>query len=131
MYKIEKKKAGYLIQISGDFSTDDAYSWYNEFTQILEKEEIALWLIVDLRGLNPVSEEVQKLIMKGQMEYKKRHHGERSAVISDNPVALTQMINAAIKTGVAGSERKFIDATKIVNPTQKAIEWVKNGKEPI
>lgn len=126
MYKIEKRKTGYFMKFSGDFTKQEAEQWYEELQQVFEKEKSAFWLIADMRGLRPLGDEAKEILMKGIKQYKQLHTNQRSAVVMDNSAALAQMRNIGVTTGVAVSERYF-NSAKDPKAIDKAIDWVKHG----
>ena len=126
MYKIEKKKAGYVLVFGGKIFKEEMQKWRDESVQILLSESRASFgVVVDMRNLEPLGKETQEIMVDGQGLYKKKGM-YRSAVILKSAIVTLQFKKMAIESEIHATER-YIDATAASNAIEVAIKWVKDG----
>jgi hypothetical protein len=128
MYTLEKASYGFKVTIGG---------WANhaEAVRILEESRVALksceepfGVLVDIRTLKPLADDVQEVVDETQRLF--RECGlRRSAVILASAVMTLQFMRIASETGVYAHER-YIDASKFPDWEKVALAWIDNGVDP-
>ncbi|MDH3999227.1 MAG: hypothetical protein OET90_10365 [Desulfuromonadales bacterium] len=128
MYKIERKKTGYLLTFSGNMDRAEIERWLNESKLALAKESAtAFGVIIDMRELAPLPNDAQEVMVEGQGLYKQKGM-KRSAVIVANNVTAMQFQRLAKESGIHQWERYLSATTPDCNG--KAVAWVKDGTDP-
>lgn len=129
MYIIEKKSSGYLLTFEGNISVSEMSQWYGESQMLLETEKRgAFGMIIDMRKLNPLSAEAQKIMVNGQQLYRKAGLN-RSAVIVTEVLTKIQFEKLAKQSGIYNTER-YISSLVTPDFQNKAIDWVCYGINP-
>ena len=124
MYTITLRPSGYILKFSGNIQLDEMQNWYNDSIKYLEDAPESFGVIVDMTRLQPLTPEVQRLMVDGQELY--RNAGmQRSSVILQNPIIKLQFNRLAKESGIIIIERYFDGSTP--GAIDRAIEWVKNG----
>jgi len=131
MYKVETTEYGIKLAVSGVISLDEANEWLLEYreklVEVITRNE-PFGHMVDLRGFEPTSPEVQEVTKVCMSEFV-RGGGQRSAVILDNAIASMQIRRLALETGIYKLER-YIDAKKYPNAEDRAYAWIVGGVNP-
>ncbi len=129
MYKIEKRPSGYILTFSGVITPEEMQRWVHESEKtLLTESRTSFGVIINMKDLEPLSMESNKLLISGQKLYKERGM-ERSCVILNNSALCTKLKNIAIQSGIYTNER-YIDASLIKNPIEAAVNWVKDAIDP-
>jgi len=129
MYKIEKRPSGYILTFSGVINPEEMERWVHESEKaLLTESSTSFGVIINMKDLQPLSMETNKLLISGQKLYKERGM-KRSCVILGNSAQCTKLKNTAIQSGIYTSER-YIDASSVKNPIEKAVNWVKDAIDP-
>jgi hypothetical protein len=128
MYKIEKKEWGFWLTFSGKLSLDEINDWYKESQNLLVSEKNKFSVLIDMRTLEPLSEDIQLIIKDGQRLYRLKGM-IRSAVILSNQFLTMQFKRIAIETWIYNQER-YINADKNPAWEKQAIDWILSGIEP-
>jgi hypothetical protein len=129
MYKIEKRPSGYILTFSGTINADEMQRWYNESkTTLIAEISTSFGVIINMKDLLPLEADARSIMINGQKLYKEKGM-KRSAVILNSQEICQQFKNLAIQSGIYATER-YIDASSISNPVDRAIYWVKDGIDP-
>ena len=128
MYKIERKKAGFLLTFEGYMDKAEMDRWHTDSQKALASEEgDPFCVIVDMRNLKPLPPDAQETMVAGQQLYQKRGMN-RSSVIVNNAVTASQFRRLAKDSGIYRFERYF-DGSK-PRFMQRAIDWGRDGTDP-
>lgn len=127
MYKIERKKSGYVLTFGGLISKEEMNRWVEESRQALASETTPFAVVVDMRTLAPLPPEVQEIMVEGQQLYKEKGM-TRSSVIVNNAVTSMQFRRLAKDSGIYEWER-YIDGSQD-GCFDIAIAWAKDGIDP-
>jgi hypothetical protein len=128
MYKIEKRPSGFLLTFAGSIQKDEMTRWLEESKSQLATASGSFGVIIDMRGIAPLSGESQEILVEGQGLYKKKGM-HRSAVILANAVVTQQSRRLATQSGIASFER-YIDASRHPDWSGAAVKWVRDGVSP-
>ena len=129
MYKIERRPAGYILTFSGLIDQDEMQRWHDDSARNLSAEtSLSFGVIIDMKDLQPISSESRTIMVAGQKLYKEKGM-KRSAVILNSPEVTAQFKNLALQSGIYSTER-YIDASKVSNAVDIAINWVKDATDP-
>ena len=129
MYKIERRPAGYILTFSGLIDQDEMQRWHDDSARNLSDEtSLSFGVIIDMKDLQPLSAESRTIMVAGQKLYKEKGM-KRSAVILNSPEITAQFKNLALQSGIYATER-YIDASKVSNAVDIAINWVKDAIDP-
>ena len=102
--------------------------WIKDSERVLSSREGSFTVFVDMRGLNPLSKDSDRIMRMGQKMYS-WHGMERSVVILDSVFVTIQFKNIAEETGIYRWER-YIDASKETEWEQKGLDWILRGIDP-
>jgi hypothetical protein len=128
MYKIEKTDYGIRITFDGFIKQDEMAKWVTESTQFIRSMPSKFGVLVDMRGLKPLSHEAEMEMQKGQKLYKEKGM-MRSVVILANKVTTMQFKRIAQETGIYQWER-YLDASKATNWEEVGNKWLTNADDP-
>lgn len=129
MYKIERRPAGYILTFSGLIDQDEMQRWHDDSAKnLLTETSSSFGVIIDMKNLQPLSAEARAVMVEGQKLYKEKGM-QKSAVILNSPEVTAQLKNLAIQSGIYSTER-YIDASKVNNAVDVAIDWVKDNIDP-
>ena len=128
MYKIERTDFGVRLIFDGFMKQEEMAKWVAESEQFVKSLPPKFGVIVDMRGLKPLTAEAEKEMQNGQKLYKKSGM-ERSAVILSSAVVTMQFKRSAQETGIYQWER-YIDASKVANWEEVAKKWLVNAEDP-
>ncbi|NLD95176.1 MAG: hypothetical protein GX639_21205 [Fibrobacter sp.] len=128
MYKIERTDFGVRLIFDGFMKQEEMAKWVAESEQFVKSLPPKFGVIVDMRGLKPLTAEAEKEMQNGQKLYKKSGM-ERSAVILSSAVVTMQFKRIAQETGIYQWER-YIDASKVANWEEVAKKWLVNAEDP-
>ena len=126
-YSIEKRPGGLFITFTGDLTLAEISNWRTESTSFVMAYSEPFGVIIDMRGLRPLTPDMQSALIDAQRYY--RENGmSRSAVIAPSRLLMAQLQRIANTTGLAQSERYFNGALN--GWAKQAVDWVRYGKEP-
>jgi hypothetical protein len=128
MYKIEKADFGVRLTFDGFMKQDEMAKWVVESIQFLKSSPSKFGVLIDMRGLKPLSHETELEMQKGQKLFKEKGM-ERSVVILANSVTTMQFKRIAQETGIYQWER-YIDASKVSNWEEVGKKWLVNAEDP-
>ncbi len=128
MYKIDKKDYGYLLTFSGMINLDEMSKWVEDSKKALIGAPLSFGVVIDMRDLKPIAEDVKKKMEEGQKLYKQKGM-VRSAVILNSAVLTLQFKRIAQKSGIYKTER-YVNASKVSDWEKVASDWVKNEIDP-
>jgi hypothetical protein len=129
MYKIEKRPSGYILTFSGVINSTEMQNWYDDSKSALANETSnSFGVIIDMKELQPISQETQAIMVAGQGLYKQKGM-KRSAVVLASSAISMQFKRLAQESGIYATER-YIDASYFSNPIDIAVKWVKDGIDP-
>lgn len=128
MYSIKKEPFGFRLIFKNKVDKNELTKWIDESKKLLERKRNNFGVLVDMRHLQPLSQEDSALMQEGQKLY--RENGlERSAVILDSAVLTLQFRKIAKDSGIHATE-KYINAKKESNWEEKALQWIESGVNP-
>jgi hypothetical protein len=128
MYTLEKAPFGFKITIAGHATSAEATRILDESRRVLKNCDKPFGVLVDIRTLKPMADDVQKIVDETQRLY--RAEGlRRSAVVLASAIMTLQFMRIARDTGVYTYER-YIDASKDANWEPVALAWIINGVDP-
>ena len=128
MYEIEEREFGYELTFGGNMDTTELAEWRSESERTLASSPSSFGVLVDMRDLNPLTEEAQGEMTDGQHDY--RSHGmERSAVLVESAVTKMQFERLAKESGIYEWER-YVDCEAWDDPRAAARKWIDEGIEP-
>jgi len=129
MYRIDKRPSGYVLTFAGSINSAEMQNWYDESQSVLSTETSGSFgVIIDMKALQPISQETQSIMVAGQGLYKQKGM-KRSAVILASAAISMQFKKMAQESGIYATER-YIDASFFTNPIDVAIKWVKDEIDP-
>ena len=128
MYTLETAPFGFRVTSSGRVTLEEATEQLIESRVLLRVCPKPFGVLVDIRTLLPLSEDVQAVVDETQRLF--RHSGlERSAVVLASAVVTMQFMRIAKDTGVYVHER-YVDASKQPNWERVALDWIVQGIDP-
>ena len=128
MYDIEETAFGYELTFSGSMDEAELREWRSDSERTLSSSPESFGVLVDMRELNPLTEDAQELMVAGQHDY--RSHGmERSAVLVESAVTKMQFTRLAKESGIYEWER-YVDADSWDDPRAVARRWIDDAVEP-
>lgn len=128
MYSIEKRPTGLLLTFKGLISAEEMTKWANEAKSILAKQQGDFGVIVDMRKLNPLPADAQKIMVDTQETFRKKGM-RRSAVVLESAITTSQFRRLAKQSGIDQWER-YINSTATPNWADAAVLWVRDAVEP-
>ena len=128
MYTLETAPFGFKVTISGQVTHDEAMRVLVESRERLKSAKRPFGVLVDIRGLSPLAEDVQQVIDETQRLFRKEGL-ERSTVVLASAVMTMQFKRIARETGVYAHER-YIDAAKEPRWESLALGWIIDGVDP-
>lgn len=128
MYSIEKKPFGYQLTFGGSIDRAELSAWLEESTRLLADAPAAFGVFVDMRSLEPLTDDAQIAMREGQRHYKERGM-TRSVVILSSAVLTMQFRRIAKETGIYDWER-YINASKEQAWEQSGLRWIVEGVDP-
>lgn len=127
MYNIEKTSFGLKLTLSDFVRKEDIDNYKNELDNLLRMLPDKFGILIDMRALKPLAPEAQESLTKTQKLVGPRL--TRSATIIDSAILNMQFKRLSKKSGVITSKR-FIDASKVDNWEQAAVNWIVDGLDP-
>lgn len=128
MYKIEKTELGFHLTFGGSITKVELERWYEESKGALRTIPIPFGVIIDMRTLNPLPEDAQSVMVRGQAMYRKSGM-LRSCVILKDAITVIQFRRLAKKSGIYAHER-YLDVATYPDWEQHAIDWVVRAIDP-
>jgi len=127
MYNIEKKDYGFKLTFSGTVDASEMANWVKDAEKALVGQNGSFGVFVDMRELNPLTNEAKAEMEKGQKLFKEKGM-QRSVVILNSAILTMQFKKIAQETGIYAWER-YIDASNTPDWEAKGVAWIKNGIE--
>lgn len=128
MYKIENNSYGIKVTLNGSVENAEAQKWFIEMKDALNKIKKDFKVFVDMRGFKPASQEIQKVFVDIQKEFKD-HGMSKSVVILDNAIAVMQLKRTAKESGIYAHER-YITPENNPNWEKQALDWIESSIDP-
>jgi hypothetical protein len=128
MYTLEKAPFGFRVTIAGRVTPAEAVHAREESRAALAHCEKPFGVLVDIRTLKPMADDVQLVVDETQRLFR-RSGLERSAVVLASAVMTIQFIRIAKDTGVYAHER-YVDASKYADWEKIALGWIIDGVDP-
>ena len=128
MFNIEKQSYGFKLTFSGIVEIDEMKNWVSESKKVLAAQSSGFNVMIDMRNLKPVSQEVKDETEKGQQLYKQKGMS-KSVVILASAILTLQFRRIAKDTGIYAWER-YINASKTDNWEEVALNWLIKGIDP-
>lgn len=129
MWNIARQSFGFVLTFEGSIQPAEMQAWVAEARKQLAAPLPASWgVVVDMRGLQPLSAEAQRLMVEGQVEFKQRGM-KRSAVALKDAVTTIQFRRLARESGIDAWER-YINVELTPQWQSAAKQWIVDGTEP-
>jgi hypothetical protein len=128
MYTLEKVPFGFKVTIAGRVTAEEAVHAREESRTALAQSEGPFGVLVDIRTLKPMADDVQLIVDETQRMFR-RSGLERSAVVLASAVMTIQFMRIARDTGVYAHER-YVDASKHADWEKIALAWILDGQDP-
>ena len=128
MHKIERMQYGFRITNSGQLNIEEAEELKCELLQTLSNYGKPFCLLIDIRGLVPVSSDVMDAMRDLQRACCEMSL-ERVAIVVASPVLRGQAAQVSFDAGSSKHDR-VIDASKVPDWEEQAIAWLVHGVEP-
>ena len=128
MYKIEKKKYGFMLTFGGKIDANEMEKWFMDSRRVLADQTDPFLVFVDMRTLIPIDYDARQSMLKGQRFYKEKGM-ERSVVILNSPITTMQFKGIAHETGIYEWER-YIDASTEPDWEKVGLDWIINSIDP-
>ena len=128
MYKIEKVEYGFFLTFGGRMDIEEMTAWLEDSQLELAEAEEPFYVFVDMRTLELLEPEVQKVMNQGQQLYKIKGM-KRSVVILNNHTLTIQFKRIALQSGIYDTER-YIDASSNSNWKELGLKWLLKGVDP-
>jgi len=129
MWNISKQSFGFVLTFSGDITAPEMRDWVADAKKQLAAPVPAIWgVIVDMRELRPLKQDVQAVMVEGQKAFKMRGM-QRSVVALKDPVTTMQFRRLARASGIDAWER-YIDVSVQPNWQTAAKQWILSEVEP-
>ncbi len=128
MYSIETVPFGFHITIGTPVTVDEATAHLAQSRRLLATCEKPFGVLVDIRALRPLDDDVQGVVDHTQRLY--REQGlRRSAVVCSSAIMTMQFTRIARETGVKAHER-YLDASSEADWHAIALAWIVDGVDP-
>lgn len=129
MWNIQRTQYGFQITFGGFIKPEEMREWVAASRRELSAPLAAGWgVVVDMRTLKPLPDDVQAIMVEGQKQYKLKGM-TRSCVVLANSVTTMQFRRLAKDSGIDAWER-YIDANACPDWQTPAARWVADGIEP-
>ena len=128
MYTIEKKNFGFKLTFGEFIRKAEMEKWLKDSEQALQGVKSPFGVFVDMRTLQPLPQESQETMVRGQQFYKQSGMA-RSVVILNDPITTLQFKRIAKESSIYNWER-YIDASNTPDWEQKGLKWVVDNVDP-
>lgn len=128
MYKIEKTDYGIKLTFSGFVNAEELTRWAQEVGEVSKPMQKGYCVLLDLRGMAPLSPEACDVMSKVQRRAIKAGMA-RAALILDNPITSMQFKRLGRQLPIGQIER-YIDSTSTPNCEKVATDWLRKGIDP-
>jgi hypothetical protein len=122
VYIVGTAPFGFKITIAGRITRDEAMLALVESREALKRCKKPFGVLVDIRELEPLADEVQTIIDETQRLYRKSGL-ERSCVVLASAIMTMQFKRIARQTGVYAHER-YVDASRDAHWERTALNWI-------
>jgi hypothetical protein len=128
MYTLKQTHFGFEVTIADRVTHFEATRALAESREALRRCRKPFGVLVDIRFLRPLPEDVQEVIDETQRLF--RTSGlERSAVVLASAIMTMQFMRLAKDSGVHAQER-YVDASKHGDWEKIALAWILEGVDP-
>jgi len=127
-YALEEMPFGFRVTIAGRVTRADAVQALKESREALSVCKKPFGVLVDIRTLKPMADDVQAIVDETQRLFRKSGL-ERSAVVLASAVMTMQFRRIAKDTGVYRHER-YVDASKHADWEKIALAWIRDAADP-
>jgi len=128
VYAIEKQPFGFKLVFKGRISASEMQRWVDESRAALSSAPASFGLFMDMRDLQPLPPESQRVMLEGQRLYQ-RCGMRRSVVIIQTPSTCMQFTRLAQESGIHYWER-YISAENTPDWEAKGWAWIQNAVDP-
>jgi hypothetical protein len=128
VYAIEKQPLGYKLVFQGSLSAVEMQRWLDDSRAALSNAPPSFGLLMDMRALQPLALDSQRLMLMGQQLYQ-RSGMHRSVVIVQNPMTRMLFTHLARESGIYQWER-YISAESTPDWEPLAWAWIQGEKDP-
>lgn len=128
MYAIEKQPLGFKLVFKGSIAAGEMQQWVDDSRAALSNAPPSFGLFMDMRALQPLPLESQRVMLLGQQLYQRRGM-RRSVVIIQDPMTRVQFTRLAHESGVDHWER-YISAEDTPDWEKRGWAWIQAGVDP-
>ncbi len=128
MYSIKKTEYGFRLRFGGSIEADEMEMWKEELRSALRSIRKGFAVFVDMRTLEPLSDEAQIPMNEGQRLALEAGMSRSVVILKDNITTL-QFIRIARQSGIYETER-YISAVENPAWEEMGLAWILDGKEP-
>jgi hypothetical protein len=128
MYQTDKTNYGYKLTFGGIIEADEMNQWVNDVEQKLNGQSGDFGVFVDMRTLQPLPQDVQPIMQKGQKLFKDKGM-QRSVVILEDDLTTMQFRRIAKETGIYQWER-YLSASKNPDWEKSGLAWINDSVDP-
>jgi hypothetical protein len=127
-YTLDEVPFGFKVTIAGRVTRAEAMKALEESRNALRVCAKPFGVLVDIRTLKPMADDVQAIVDETQRLFRKSGL-ERSAVVLASAVMTMQFRRIAKDTGV-GEHERYVDASKHADWEKIALGWIRDGVDP-
>jgi hypothetical protein len=128
MYQIEAKDFGFKLTFGGSIPKPEMQKWADDAKVALRSKTGSFGVMVDMRTLKPLAEDVQAVMVQGQGQFKTAGM-VRSVVIVQLATVAMQFKRLARESGIYQWER-YLSADDVPNWETAAKKWLVDGVDP-
>jgi hypothetical protein len=128
MHDIEHHAFGYYVRLAGQLTVGELLEWLAVIERTLAEVRPGFGLILDLRALQPLSQNARRMLSRGMQIFQRRGL-YRSAVIVHKASTRHEFTRLAKESGVYQWERYFSEEDDLSWISQ-AEAWITAGTDP-
>jgi hypothetical protein len=128
MYQIEAKDFGFKLIFGGFIQKPEMQKWADDSRTALAGKTGSFGVMVDMRTLKPLAEDVQSVMVQGQGQFKVAGMA-RSVVIVQDATTAMQFKRLARESGIYQWER-YLSAGTTPNWETVGAKWLVDGVDP-
>ena len=128
MYAIEKQPFGFKLVFQGSLTAAEMQRWLDDTIIALRAAPPAFGLLMDMRALQPLNLDSQRLMLMGQQLYQ-RSGLRRTAVIVQSPMTRVLFTHLAKESGIYQWER-YISAEGTPDWETRGCAWIQGTTDP-
>jgi hypothetical protein len=128
VYAIERQPFGFKLVFQGSLTAAEMQRWLDDTIIALRSAPPAFGLLMDMRALQPLNLDSQRLMLMGQQLYQ-RSGLRRTAVIVQTPMTRMLFTHLAKESGIYQWER-YISAEGTPDWEIRGCAWIQGTTDP-